>query len=868
MAFEEVLQRTLGSSYTLERELGGAGMSRVFLAEETTLGRKVVVKVLPPELSAGVNAERFRREITLAASLQHPHIVPLLSAGSGTDGVLYYVMPYVGGASLRQRLAQGGELPIPEAVKILREVADALAYAHRHGVVHRDIKPDNILYAEGHAIVADFGVAKALAASGHHGTLTSIGVALGTPAYMAPEQALADPATDHRADVYAFGVLAYELLTGETPFGHRTPQQLLTAHATETPAPPSSRRPTISPALDGLVMRMLQKHAADRPQSADEILRELEMVATPATGTQPLSPSQTSRVRARRNTRTYAIAGVLALLAALAAVRPWRFAVAAETHKVTVAPFENNTGDPSLDMVGQMTADWLTSGLVQTGLLDVVDARAARREGRGSSSAAGQGAVAELAAATGARTIVTGAYYARGDSLEFQARIVDPSGKVLSALAPVRAAASDPLVGAERFRQRLIGALAALVEPRLGQYASDVSQQLPTMAAYREFIQGIDLGVRNSFREAVPHFARASQLDTNFYASRLWEAWAYSNSGRPDVADSIYRSLVSHRARLSQLDNYVLDMVLASYSGDRAGALRWAKEAAKLWPDRWMYNAGLHAARANRPREAVAIFKRIDPTRGFMRGWEGYCQAYTGALHQAGDYREELRVARKCREITTVPIVNMERELRALAALGRVDEIRERMPDVMAAPHVTTGFFAPSNPGIVFTNTAAALRAHGKPDAAVELARAALRWFESQGRTSGAYRHESVALAMYILGDYSGAEGACRDGRLMEPRNRLFLTCVGITAARRGDSARAERIVDSLAAMSTRLPIGSTQYFQALVAASLGDRERAMRLLREAYDAGRAHGELREHEPAFEVMRDYGPYVEYFRPRG
>ncbi|MEP6474312.1 MAG: serine/threonine-protein kinase, partial [Gemmatimonadota bacterium] len=191
-------------------------MSRVFLAEEVRLGRQVVIKVLPPEMGAAVNTERFEREIQLAARLQHPHIVPLLTAASSGD-ILYYIMPYIAGESLRAKLSREGELPVAEASKILREVVDALSYAHRNGVVHRDIKPDNVLLSDGHAVVTDFGVAKAVSASsGGHSSLTSLGVALGTPAYMAPEQAAADPHVDHRADIYAVGILAYEMLTGQT----------------------------------------------------------------------------------------------------------------------------------------------------------------------------------------------------------------------------------------------------------------------------------------------------------------------------------------------------------------------------------------------------------------------------------------------------------------------------------------------------------------------------------------------------------------------------------------------------------------------------------------------------------------------------
>jgi serine/threonine-protein kinase len=278
----------VGNAYRIEKELGGGGMSHVFLAEEIRLGRRVVIKVLPPEMGAGVNTERFEREIQLAARLQHPHIVPLLTAGASGD-LLYYVMPFIQGESLRVKLAREGELPITEAVKILREVMDALAYAHRNGVVHRDIKPDNVLLSEGHALVADFGVAKAVSASsGDHGSsITSLGVALGTPAYMAPEQAAADPHVDHRADIYAVGALAYEMLCGRPPFTAATPQALLAAHISQAPDPVTRYRPTVSSQLNTLVMRCLEKRAADRWQTAGELVPQLDAMATPSGGTTP-----------------------------------------------------------------------------------------------------------------------------------------------------------------------------------------------------------------------------------------------------------------------------------------------------------------------------------------------------------------------------------------------------------------------------------------------------------------------------------------------------------------------------------------------------------------------------------------------------
>ena len=280
------LQAALGTTYRIEQELGGGGMSRVFLAEEVALGRKVVIKVLPPEMVSGVNQDRFRREIQLAARLQHPHIVPLLAAGASGD-LLWYAMPFIEGESLRVRLARQGDLPVKDAIQILREIADALGYAHSQGVVHRDIKPDNILVSGRHVLVTDFGVAKAVSDSAKGQSLTSLGMALGTPAYMAPEQASADPHVDHRADIYALGAMAYEMLSGQPPFTGANPQAVLAAHVMKSPEAVSAARPAVPAALNALVMRCLEKRPSDRWQSAEELGTQLDLLLTPSGGTAP-----------------------------------------------------------------------------------------------------------------------------------------------------------------------------------------------------------------------------------------------------------------------------------------------------------------------------------------------------------------------------------------------------------------------------------------------------------------------------------------------------------------------------------------------------------------------------------------------------
>jgi serine/threonine-protein kinase len=368
----DILQRALGTGYTIERELGGGGMSIVFVATDTTLGRQVVVKVLPPDLAASVSVDRFKREIMLSAALQHPHIVPVLSAGQA-DQLPYFIMPYVDGESVRARMARG-PLSVRETVSILKDVARALAYAHGRGIIHRDIKPDNILLSGGAAMVTDFGVAKAISASRERatlggrptnsggwsgGTITSVGTSLGTPMYMAPEQAAADPNMDHRADLYALGVVGYEMLVGAPPFYGRTPQALLAAQLTEAPKPISSRRYDVPPALADLLMRMMEKDPASRPRSATEVARQLEDPSVMSGEFTSLRPQRAQSSSWQRRASLVGVVGVL-LAAGLAAGTYFRTreaasvagtaatrAVTTAAKSIAVLPLVNIGGDTS-----------------------------------------------------------------------------------------------------------------------------------------------------------------------------------------------------------------------------------------------------------------------------------------------------------------------------------------------------------------------------------------------------------------------------------------------------------------------------------------------------------------------------------------
>ncbi len=321
------LETALADNYIIERELGGGGMSRTYLAREKALDRRVVVKVLAPELLAGISVERFRREVLLAAKLQHPHVVPVLTAGD-IDGLPWFTMPYVDGDSLRHRLAQG-PMGIGEAVSILRDVARALAYAHGQNIVHRDIKPDNVLLSAGSATVTDFGIAKAISAArtgagdgGPQSTmLTVAGTSIGTPTYMAPEQAAGDPATDLRADIYAFGAMAYELLAGHPPFHSLTPARLLAAHMGEKPKDIRTLRADCPEPLAELVMRCLEKEPDARPQHATDLVRVLDSITSSGAAHAAPTILGGARIRLGKAIAVWAVATAITSLTAWAATR-------------------------------------------------------------------------------------------------------------------------------------------------------------------------------------------------------------------------------------------------------------------------------------------------------------------------------------------------------------------------------------------------------------------------------------------------------------------------------------------------------------------------------------------------------------------
>jgi serine/threonine-protein kinase len=494
----EQLRAALADRYTLERELGHGGMATVYLAQDRKHHRRVAIKVLEPELAAALGPERFLREIEIAAGLSHPHILALYDSGE-TAGSLYYVMPYVEGETLRDRLNRARQLPLEDALRITREVADALSYAHSHDVVHRDIKPENILFQAGHAVVSDFGIARAITAAAGR-SLTATGIAIGTPGYMSPEQAAGGPQVDGRSDIYSLGCVLYEMLAGEPPYTGPSAQVVMAKRLAD-PVPSVRRlRETIPPAIDGAVSKALAKAPADRFVTAAQFAEALTPLSAPA-------------ARPRRSARRLlaAIAVTAALGALVVAVLRWRAGVGPvlDPNLIAVAPFD--VLDPKLDLWHEGLVDVLSRNLDGAGPLRTVSPTVVVRRWSGRADPA---SAEELGRRTGARLTVFGNIVGAGlDTVRLSASILDAaSGNVVAQVERRDLTArmdrlSDSLTVA---LLRELGQTRPIAAVRVSSFGST------NLSALREFLRGEHFFRGLALDSALAHYRHAIAADSTF----------------------------------------------------------------------------------------------------------------------------------------------------------------------------------------------------------------------------------------------------------------------------------------------------------------------------------------------------------------
>jgi serine/threonine-protein kinase len=757
------LRESLAGRYLVERELGEGGMATVYLAVDVRHGRKVAIKVIRPEVAGAVGTDRFLAEIKLTASLQHPHILALLDSGVvSTPAVAdrpFYVMPYIAGETLRERLTREGPLPIRDAVTILAEVADALASAHQQRIVHRDIKPENILLGQGHAMVADFGVAKALHRLADGPGITGVGVTLGTPEYMAPEQAVGDPSIDHRADLYALGVMAYEVLAGRTPFSAPSIAGIIAAVLTQ-PAPSlTSEAPACPRQLAALVESLLAKDPAARPESAASVRDTLRSILVDiSTGPRGASPRPSSRRRALIG----ALAGVAIVASAGVALwRPWRTASSTPSPRVTtntaprsiaVLPFDNIGGDS--------TGNYFSDGMAEELISALGRLRGLRVASRTSTFAMkGQtGGLGEVSRKLGVQTVLEGSVRRIGTKVRVTARLVDVARDSTLWDGEYDSQLRDVLFVQDSLARAIVGALsvalsdepgAALARPRSGD-----------PQAYDAYLRGrFFLGQRNpgAIASAIRSFEAAIKRDSTLAPAYAGLADAYSLTApiggrRPRDVFPLARAAAQHALALdSTLAEAHTSMGIVSMFYD------WN------WPA-----ARQHLLRAT----------ELNPS--YAEGHFFYCHYLLFRGHMAGALQEIARA----QMLDPLSVIIATRHGTMLQFAGRD---AEAIPVFRQALEIDSTFFFS-----IGAELAAALLQTGQRDAARTVA---ARVQPNVGSGEGGF----PAWVLAQLGDTAGARKQVRILETAAERGYVSADALAAAYAGLGDTTRALNLLEKAA---------------------------------------------------------------------
>jgi tRNA A-37 threonylcarbamoyl transferase component Bud32/tetratricopeptide (TPR) repeat protein len=819
----------LSDRYVLEETLGVGGTAAVFLAQERKHGRKVVIKVLQPDVAALIGTTRFRDEVQIAARLSHPHILALIDSGE-SDGLLYYVMPFVGGQTLRQRLEQQGRLTLAEAIALLRDTADALAHAHAAGIVHRDLKPENVLCVGSHAFLLDFGVAK-LEARVSRTNPTDPRHAVGTPGYMAPEQMAGEP-VDHRSDIYVWGLLAREILTGRRSLD--SPLEVL--------------RPDVPRSLSALIGACTALDPFERPQSADALVAALD-----------------GQLSARPRRRWPAVAALLLLAGAAG----WLLARGGSsatvpsdaTRLIAVTPLRDETGDSSYAAWGRLAGDWITQGLHEAGMVPVVpwqsSLMASEFHERSPGSAGPHGLLSTMEDETGAGLVISGSYYRTGDSLRFQAMVSNAhTGELLAAPAPVVVSRDSAASAVGELRQRLMGAVALLLDERLAE-REEFTTLPPTYEAYRAFDRGLAHYSLYEYPEARAAMLEAWGRDTTFVPALVFAAFAAMNGNDWAAADSLIQRALARRSALNEYYESLADYLAAVIDGDMALALRQLSRSAAVAPGSYAaYNSAYRLQQLNRPAEADSILASMNPDRGPMREWPAYWSQRAYNNHLLARFDVELGLARAMRARHPSQRVTWVIEARALAALGRNAELdslitaaRQLEPDVYWSL------------GAMLVTAAEEFRLHGGGSAEARYLEAKA-WLDERLAVSPDNTAHWTWLAWALTGLHQSdsAERVWLRVDQADPGRASTRGRLAVLAARRGDTAAAERWL----AGTSRHELGVSLFQRARVAAILGDESAALKNLGDALRAGvdNWHWHLHEAWEDLALLHDHPRFAE------
>ena len=875
------LRAALAGRYDIERELGKGAFATVYLAHDLRHDRSVAVKVLNVDPRSGIPEMRFLREIRLLARLQHPNILPLHDSGHVLD-LLYYVMPYIEGESLRDRLGRERRLEIAAATCIGREVADALAYAHRAGIVHRDIKPENILLSGAHPIVADFGIARVVdGARIRQLTQTGFG-SPGTPAYMSPEQMLGGTELDARSDIYSLGCVVYEMLGGQAPFAGPSG---FARRFTEDPPSVRVLRRDVPSHIDEAIRRAMARLPGERYATADEFAQALAVeresapaqavrlaggvvprpapeapssvevasvegeegpwsTPVPATPAQPephLSgsrrpwwrPASPSTIRWRH---TVIVLLAIVLLSGTMWVVGGEGAGDPPPRRVVVTPLANHTGSPRFDAVGLMVVDWVTAGLQGMPSLEVVPTPTALESYRAAVRSSGDPShdpVRTVAAETGADFVVTGALYRSAERLLFRLQVTDArQRRIIETLQDIEAPANDPIAGVEAARSRLMGWFAGQEDERVRSELEEAVSP-PTYEAYVAFSAGLDRYLDADFADALPHFLDAHAADSSFVSSLIYASLCLSNQGEYARSDSLLRVADRSRGSLGRYQRAWLDYRKAFLAGQHERALVAIRAAARLAPDsKASYNHAVAAYQTGRVVEALEVLEAIPHERGPMRGFLPYWDLLGAANHALGRFDEERAIGDSARRLYPDRLVAFMPIVRAFAALGHLDSLERVLSRAASFPTDPIG----PDYGELLQEAAEELRAHGHRTTSIRILERAYAWHRSN--VSEPARAPKQMRLAYALGWYDEADSLLTLSRRRDGDRPAHIGMLALVQARRGHRMQALALVDTLRSLRAPYQYGVVPLYEARIAAVLGDRDLAVARVHEAFSQG------------------------------
>ncbi len=822
-------------------------MGVVYKARDTKLDRIVALKFLPKHLLCDSEAKvRFEHEAKAASALNHTNITTIYEIDEIEDEC-FIAMECVEGKSLKKLLEEKA-FSIKEVVDIAIQVCEGLAIAHERGIVHRDIKSDNImLTTRGQVKIMDFGLAKLRGST----KLTKTGSTLGTMPYMSPEQ-VQGIEVGQRSDIFSFGVVLYEMIAGQLPFKGEHEAAIIYSILNETPEPLARYKSGVSIELQNIISKALAKDKGLRYQHADELAADLKRLT---------SASSSIPTTRRRGVRVLLpLLAVLVLISAVLTLKPWRIIIkpSAETvgHKcVVVVPFQNQTGDQSLAPLGRMVADWTTQGLLQTGLAEVIPPERLPQLEENEN-------IRSIAKATGASMIVMGSYYKLGETIQFQAKVMDANEKLLQTIEPITSETAKIMDGVESVRQRVLGALAMVLDKRLDGDVEAASKP-PSYEAYQQYIQGLDLFLKQfDYAGAIEYFKRAYAIDTQFVSPLIWAGFAYGNLGQWAQVDSLVRFLNLRRAHFTPLQQLPLDALSSIVSGDRMKALNAWRQAARIAPGSIdPYDLGYAAYRVNRPKEAIEAFKTADQERQ----WLPYWNSFTSSYHSLGEHKKELEIAKQARKRFPDSFDALNYEVRALAALGKIEEVKKRIEESLTLTKPSTA----GTPGGTMRTAGEELRAHGYADAAMTIFDQAIQWYRSRpAEEMDSLLRYPYGLTLYDARRWEEAKSIFEELAKKLPDNIEYQRYVGCIAARQGDREKALKASEWLKNLKQPYLFGKHTYYRACIAAILGEKEQAVTLLKESFLQGFGYSIDLHRDFDFESLWDYPPFKELLKPKG